>query len=1145
MATKLQRVTALLLAVLTVLGCFGVSVAASDNDSASGAATEPKISYSSNAIATAKELQEALSYEEYASKYSDTTLYPNATDTIVINGLDYYAEQTTAKVTKTGYDGQTALETGSEGTVAYKFNVPATGKYVMKINYWPTESESSSTSIQRILRVNGQIPFKEAYTIGLTKVWKVIYNAEDENTLKNGLLRRFKRDIDKNEIRSTAVQVPEWCEYTIKDIDGFYKDPFTFVFEAGENVISFEALAEALAIGSIELIPASTVQSYAEYSAKYQGKPVGTDIIRFEAEEPYATSTNTIYPVEDRSSAVNSPTDESRVVLNTLGGEKWQVSQQWVSYTFTVSSSGMYQIVPRFRQNVNDGMYSSRALYIYSDSSVAEGADGYYDGIPFDEARELRFNYDTDWNVYPLRFGVVNTDEKGNEVIDYVNCEFYFEAGVVYTIKFECTLGTMGDIVRDVQASLDAINAAYLNIMRLTGASPDESRDYSFSTVMPDTVIDIIRQSGKITAIADKLNSLAGGKSSNIATLEKVSWLLDKMGRNPEDEIAKNMKQLKSYIGNLGTWLSNAKTQPLQFDYITVQGNDQKLPQGKANFFQSIGHELASFWHSFFRNYNRMGAMVETAELTDAIQVWNAYGRDQAQVIRNLINNDFTPATGYTVDLKLVAGGTLLPSILAGQGPDAYIGLGEDNVINYAIRGALLGIENYEGFADMLYYKVDENLNTIYDAEGNPVKNPDAQFNDAAMLVLGIPDAENKMHYYGLPETQSFPMMFIRSDILYELGITSLDTWDDLLEAATILSQNSMTIGLSNDYKIFLYQMGGTLFADGGMRINLDSNLALDSFETMCNMFTMYSLPYKYDFTNRFRTGEMPIGIAGYNGTYNHLVVFATELRGAWEFVPVPGYELTDEKTGETYINNVSVSTVSAIVMINGCDKLEGTWEFMKWHVGKDCQVNYSNEMIAILGDSAKHGTANITALETMPWTNKERTALISQFQNLASIPNYPGAYIIGRYTKFSFLAAYNDGAEPVSKLLSYITIINKEITRKRAEFGLETLEIGETLASKRKDMILTELDSLDTATATACESEIAALRKAISNIEEFSTFKAYCENEYIDALRAAGKALSAKAPNDEKIQKICDYVTVCADSLKTYQASYPVNTGR
>jgi hypothetical protein len=330
----------------------------------------------------------------------------------------------------------------------------------------------------------------------------------------------------------------------------------------------------------------------------------------------------------------------------------------------------------------------------------------------------------------------------------------------------------------------------------------------------------------------------------------------------------------------------------------------------------------------------------------------------------------------------------------------------------------------------------------------------------------------------------------------------------------------------------------------------------------MGNMFTQYSFPYKYDFVNRFRTGEMPIGIAGYNGTYNHLIVFATELRGLWEFVPMPGYYLTNEK-GETYLNNVSVSSVSSIVMINGCENQEAAWQFMKWHSGTECQVEYSNEMVAILGDSAKHATANITALETMPWTNKEYTNLMGQFGNLASIPNYPGAYIIGRYTKFAFLSAYNDNADPVTELLSYITTINKEINRKRSEFNLETLEIGQTLASKRRDWILgysvdeaTEkvtiledasgnkygIEALSDGAKSTYANELKALTDAL---EAVPTFTAYCADEYIQALRDAGTALkaatsSATGSDAEVFANICQYIKDCADALKEYQASYP-----
>ena len=420
----------------------------------------------------------------------------------------------------------------------------------------------------------------------------------------------------------------------------------------------------------------------------------------------------------------------------------------------------------------------------------------------------------------------------------------------------------------------------------------------------------------------------------------------------------------------------------------------------------------------------------------EIVEVWLASGRDQTQVMRSLVNNEFTPQYGRTVNLKLVAGGTLLPSILSKRGPDVYIGLGDDDVINYAIRGALMPIENLDGFDEM-------------------VTNPETrQFNEAAMIVLRLADAAGVEHTYGLPETQSFSMMFVREDILAELGLDIPKTWDDVLSMVPVLQANNMQIGMPNDYKIFLYQMGGDLFADDGMRINLDSNTALESFEMMCNLFTMHSFPYQYDFANRFRTGEMPIGFAGYTGTYNQLKVFATEIEGLWGMYPMPG---VDDGTG--YINNVAVSGTSAIVMLTGCDNVDGAWDFMRWHSGESFQQQYSNEMVSILGPSAKHPTANIRALESLPWTTEEIKEIKLQFNNLASIPNYPGHYIIARYTNFAFLAAFNNNADPAESLLKYINTINKEITRKRAEFDLETLDyVGQKLSEKRMSQAFTLL---------------------------------------------------------------------------------------
>ena len=1138
--TKFQRVTALVLVLAFLLGGT-ISVAAAESGSVSDKTTDD-----------IKELLNAISYNQYSE---DNKNVPRAESEIVIDATESFKfvakdgseyDQTSAvynaddknSVGVGEFGGKKGLYLPGAGTVTWATDkITKTEKYTIVIEYYPIENKTAP--IERIFMINGEVPFGEARYLSISKIWKneypdgeflvpqkesaktyltkageigikareekrgeetyIIYEMPEywtvdiSKVVDEQTIRFFTNDIDANEIRSTLEQTPEWSEYELKDSNGFIFTPFEFVIEPveqkdGSKVVelSLEAVNEPIVVSSIKLVPAEDLLTYSDYIKQFKGVAEGEGQVKIEAEYFEATSSQTVYPIEDRTNAMNSPSSTKRTLLNTIGGEKWQTAGQWVTYKFSVDKSGLYEIATKFRQNVLDGMYTSRTLYIYSDDSVAEGAKGYYHGIPFDEATDIQFAFADEWQS-----NVFNNGE--------TDFQFYFEKDVVYTIKLEVSLGSMGQIVNTVQDSLNSINNDYLNILKLTGASPDEYRDYGFNRIMPDTMIDFIIQSRKLYEVSEKIQKLSDGKSSMTATLERVAWLLERMGTNPEAEVAKNLDQLKSYIGTLGTWVSDAKTQPLQLDYLAVQPASAELPKAKAGFFAGLWHELTSFIQSFFRNYDRMGALEEVPE-DESVEVWLAYGRDQSQVIRSLINNDFTPHTKIPIDLKLVAGGTLLPSILSGRGPDVYIGLAQSEVINYAIRGALLEIEDYKGFED-----VTDN------------------FNEAAMMVMKIEDSKGVLHTYGLPETQAFEMMFVREDILADLNLDIPKTWDDVLEAIPILQANNMQIGMHTNYKMLLYQAGGELYADGGMRINLDSNVGLEAFNKMCSFFTMYSFPYSYNFANRFRTGEMPIGFADYTATYNQLKVFATEIEGLWNFYPVPGYE---DETGK--INNVAVSTASAIVMITDCKNEEGAWEFMKWHVGAQCQSDYSNEMVAIIGPSAKHATANMEALASLPWTSAEYEQLNYQFQNLASIPNYPGSYIIDRYTSFAFLAALNEGADPVEELQSYITTINKEITRKREEFGLETLDyVGQTLAQKRMTQAISALETAKSSSgyksAYDAEYNLALDIMNGGDTEDFASVAAAAE---------ALKELDAKLFKDA-----VSYMEKAVAALKSYEA--------
>ena len=1181
------RIAAFVFALIFVMSMFVPAVSAddsSDSDSVSSTTTDDirerlnAISYNQY-IANKAGINRANKNEEHIFSAVENWSY------VLKNGKEPAAEDEQAKVTDEY--GKTGLYVPSQGTVTWDWTgiITEARRYNIVIEYYPIVNKA--TSIERVLLINGKMPFGEARQVSIEKIWatsepyadveivdgKITYKidkkkvektvaewkAEAEaagltvsetekkvgNEMKKVLryemptvwnetntayinkigIRFFTTDVDDNEIRSNLVDDPEWATYIFKDSNGFMQTPFEVVLgpesekDEPDVLFSLRSVNEPIVISEIRLVAPEDNKTYSQYRAEHNDKPKGQGVLKMEAEYFGNTSSQTIYPLSDSTSAVTSPVSVDRTVLNTIGGDKWQTSGQWIEYSFTVTSSGMYQIIPRFKQNLLDGMYTSRILHIYS-------SDGMYDGIPFDEATRLKFDYSNDWQAAPLSDGVTEF-------------EFYFEKGVTYTLRFEISLGRMGDVVRRVQDSLDSINKDYRNILRLTGATPDEFRDYGFHRVMPDTMVDMIIQSDELEAISAELTAEADVKSSMTATLDKVARLLDQMGKD-EDEVAKNLEQLKTYIGSLGTWLSDAKTQPLILDYICIQSSEAKAPKAKANVFQALWHEIASFVQSFFRNYDRMGAMTKEAG-DQTVEVWLAYGRDQAQVIRGLINNDFTYNGGAPVNLKLVSGGTLLPSILSGQGPDVYIGLGQGDVINYAIRGALVSIDdipdheeyknNPEKFKnefgitpEQFYKEFDEQ----YDADPNN-ENYIGDFNHAAMMVLEIANEYGIKHCYGLPETQNFNMMFVREDILAEHGIDIPKTWDDVKKAIPVLQANNMQIGMHSDSKIFLYQNGGELFADDGMRINLDSNVALESFAMMCDFFTMYSFPYSYDFANRFRTGEMPIGFATYTATYNQLKVFATEIEGLWSFYPMPG--IMDE---DGNINNASVSSISAIVMIVGCDRKAGAWDFMKWHAGADCQIDYSNEMVAILGPSAKHATANEQALLEMPWTADELEQLEFQFNNLASIPNYPGNYIVDRYLKFAFLDAYNDKKDPAKSIEYYVSTINKEIARKREEFNLETLQYGDdvcpTLANKRLRQAEEELIAAKNASTydSSYDETYNTIMKLIASheTEDYASL-----NELASMLEE-----QSHAKGNTSFDKAIQYMRDAAAALKIYE---------
>lgn len=873
-----------------------------------------------------------------------------------------------------------ALLLPESGTVTFTFEVAEAGLYSLRAEYnGYNEEVSKESSIERRLLIDGVVPYNEAEYVSLSRKFRDVYRL-DENGER-------LHDVNGNDIRPGQEEVFDWLVQDVYDVEGYCKKPLQFYFTPGTHTIGLESQREAVLLYSITLFGLTDVPSYAEVKASYGNKgykPANGEITYIQAENSVFKSEKSNYPLADRSSAATQPQDAFCTLLNYIGGEKWQNNGSWVEWQTEVKESGLYKIALRFRQDIYSGVKVSRKLTINGE-------------VPFAEAEALTFDYKNAWDVVTL----------GNEEEDYY---FYFEAGQTYTLRMQVVLGEMGDLLNRVTSVLTALNADYRTILMITGSSPDKYRSYGFDELIPDTLDDMKKQAEEIEAIVDEMIALTGETGERTATLTKLAVVLRQMTDKPI-VIAAKFSMFKDDISSLGTWILESAYQPMKLDYIALVPDNQKTPKAGAGFFKELAYGFRFFISSFVIDYQSVGTTTTNENTTSNITVWVTTGRDQSNIIRNLIDTSFTPEYNIGVNLQLVSGAAVLPCVLAGKGPDVCVGVASGDPVNYAIRDAVYALNDFDGF--------DQTLE---------------RFHPSALV-----------HYtfngktYALPETQSFCMMFVRTDIFNELGLSIPKTWEDLELLIPELQKRNMAIGLGHDLNallMFMYQRGEPLYLPDengveGATANLDSSTAVRSFTQLCEYFTLYGFPTDFNAANRFRSGEMPLLIADY-GLYNELSLFAPEIRGDWAMCQIPGTEQADGT-----INQAETSGGAAVAMFRGCKDQDAAWQFMQWWTSADTMLRYGNEMETAMNGSARQAVANMEALSNMSWTITDLDNILEQWEHIVGTPEVPGSYYTGRVLGFAFSEAYNNSTDPGDALQQYIESLNAELTRKRSEFGL------------------------------------------------------------------------------------------------------------
>lgn len=287
-------------------------------------------------------------------------------------------------------------------------------------------------------------------------------------------------------------------------------------------------------------------------------------------------------------------------------------------------------------------------------------------------------------------------------------------------------------------------------------------------------------------------------------------------------------------------------------------------------------------------------------------------------------------------------------------------------------------------------------------------------------------------------------MLFYRKDILEDLKLKVPQTWEDVYNIIPVLKKRQMEFALpvpattgvsvlepSKAFAMLLYQQDGQFYDKDGESSALDSEVSMQAFKKWTDLYVNYKLPLVFDLPTRFRTGEIPLAITDYN-FYNTLSVSAPEIRGLWGFVPVPGIMQSDG----TIKRDVSGSG-SAVIMLNQAKDKDAAWAFMKWWTSKDTQVRFGREMEALLGASARYPTANIEALEELPWPTEDIRNLKQQWQWVKGIPEVPGGYYTGRSLDNAFREVTNNKTNTRDALYDYVEEINRELEFKQQEINL------------------------------------------------------------------------------------------------------------
>lgn len=777
-------------------------------------------------------------------------------------------------------------------------------------------------------------------------------------------------DANGNQSSPNQVQAGIWTTQLLYDNEGLQQSPLKFLLREGSNTVRLTFSSGGLAVAGIRLQGYDEPESYADKAADGPEKsPYCGEPIVIQGEDAELKTSKELRPQADMSDPSVYPADAYRIKLNYIGGVNWNNTGEALQWTVDIPQSGLYAISFKFRQS-----------YLTNASAIRElTVDGV---VPFRELQDIRFPYTLSWKLKTV------CDENGDA------CLVYLSEGE-HTFELKVVLAEVADITEKLNEIVYQVGALYRKMIMITGTSPDLTRDYRLYDQIPGLMDNLEFCHTQLVALADRydaLSSVSGG--SNAATVRNLAGVLQRMMKS-KFRVHEYIADLYSNYCSVGAWVYEMRKMPLDLDAIILSSPEEDLNlRYTSSCWQRFVYTFERLIASFSADYTMLSTAPDEAQ---AVNLWINWGRDQAVVLNSLVKR-FTAQTGIPVNIKLTSA-SVIEGLLSGNTPDCLLMSG---ALDFAMRGILYDLSTFSDFEEVL-----------------------EQF---------VPDAERPFRYkdgvYGLPDSLNFMVMFVRSDVFQELGLEVPNTWEEFLQCSSIIMRNNMSVGLPNLFTTYLYQYGGTLYNETLTRTALRSEQAMSAFDFTISLFKTYKFPVNYDFYNRFRTGEMPMGIADYS-LCTQLLATAPEINGLWNMHVMPGFVAQDGT-----IDNRVTGSGSAAIMLKNCRNPLNCWSFLKWWVSEETQYQYATDVESALGVTARYTTSNIKALSRLAWSDRDLEVLLEQASRLIILPDAPGSYYLSRALNNAFYSAVYEGELPRNMLYKWAKTVDEEMARKQEEYA-------------------------------------------------------------------------------------------------------------